>query len=211
MLKFRKMFLGLILSAFLLAGCSTVHQGNITEKVRVKQSALQQQPVVIAGIKYEVLWQWEQWRDGICIDTWEYHNTVMNEGLNHILDVEFHGEAASGTWYVLIFEDDITPSTSTTYAAPIFTESTAYTEGTRPAYVEAAASSQTITNSANKAVFSINATKTMYGAALVDDSTKDDQVAAGAVMFCAAKFGSSKSVENGDTLKVTIAISMANS
>ena len=42
------------------------------------------------------------------------------------------------------------------------------------------------------------------------DNTKDDQVAASAVMYCAAKFTSSKPVESGDTLKVAITISMQN-
>ena len=50
----------------------------------------------------------------------------------------------------------------------------------------------------------------MYGAALVSDSTKDDQVAANAAMYGAAKFDSVKPVESGDTLKVGITVSMQN-
>ena len=113
------------------------------------------------------------------------------------------------TWYIAIFEDNYTPQVTDDYAAPGFTESTAYTEATRQTWVEDAAASASITNS-TKAAFTINATKDIYGAALMSDSTKDDQVAANAVMYCAAKFTSSKPVENGDTLKVAITVSMQN-
>jgi len=113
---------------------------------------------------------------------------------------------------VLIYEDDVTPTTATTYAVPVFTECTAYSEANRQAYVEAAASSQSITNSANKATMTINATKTIYGAALVgggtDGNTKGD-VAGGGYMYCASKFSEAKPVENGDTIKITITITQS--
>lgn len=162
------------------------------------------------GFSVKSWWQWEQWRDGKLIREWECGNKVTNEGLNHILDVQFHAEAASATWYIAPFEDNYTPLAGDTYAVPGFTESTAYTEANRVAFNEAAASSQSITNSANRAEFTINATKTMYGAALFDDNTKDDQAAADAVMFCASAFGSSIPVISGDTLKVTVTITASD-
>ncbi len=95
------------------------------------------------------------------------HNVCTAEGLNAILDIMFHGTTQITTWYCLVFETDTTPSDATTYAVPVFTECQAYAEATRPEYVEAAASSKSITNSANKAVFTFNATKDIFGAALV--------------------------------------------
>lgn len=141
------------------------------------------------------------------------HNLVTNEGLDHILDVILHAATQITTWYIAPFESDTTILATHTYASPGFTESTAYSEANRQEYDEAAASGQSITNSASKASFSINATKTMYGAALFGGgtgaSTKDDQ-AGGGTLLCAAQFSSSKDVESGDTLEVTYTISAAD-
>lgn len=165
------------------------------------------------GIKLKSTWEWELWRDGKLIDTWVETNIVVNEGLNAILDIMFHGSTQITTWYVAIFENDYTPLATNTYGTPGYTESTAYDEATRPEYTEAAASSQAITNSANKAQFTINATKTIYGAALLGGGTgpgtKGD-AAGGGKMFCSSKFTSSKSVVDDDVLKVGITITAAD-
>lgn len=140
-------------------------------------------------------------------------NVCTAEGLNKLLDVMFHGTTAITTWYVGIFESNTTPSDTTTYATPVFTESSAYDEATRPEYVEAAASSKALTNSANKATFTMSATKTIYGGCLVGGgtgaSTKAD-TAGGGVMYCASLFGSSKSVVDDDIIRVTITINAAD-
>jgi hypothetical protein len=165
-------------------------------------------------LKLTAHWKWEHFRKGKLLDQWEYDNVCSNEGLDHLLDVGFHGETPISPWYVLIFESDTTPDGSTTYAVPVFTESTAYDELTRPEYNEAAASSQSITNSANKAVFTISGTKTIYGAALVgggtDGNTKGD-AAGGGTLFSAGKFAAAKNVVDDDVLNVTIEISLADS
>jgi hypothetical protein len=140
-------------------------------------------------------------------------NVCTAEGLNLLLDVMFHGTSAITTWYVEIFESDTTPADGTTYATPVYTPSTAYDEATRPAYDEAAASSKVTTNTASKATFTMNATKTIYGGALVGGgsaaTTKGD-TAGGGKLFCASKFGSSKSVVDDDVLKVTVQITAAD-
>jgi len=143
----------------------------------------------------------------------ERPNVVTDEGINFMLDVMFHGATAEGTWYVSLFESDSTPLTSWTYDAyadSLVTECTAYDEATRPAYTEAAASSKSITNSADKASFTINNTKTIYGAALVSLNTKSDHTA-GDYLFCASRFASSRSVVDDDVLRVTVTISGADS
>lgn len=166
-----------------------------------------------ANVGVKTHWEWEHWRNGKLIDKWEHGNVCTDEGLNALLDIMFHGSTQITAWYVLLFETDTTPAAGTTYATPVFTESTAYAEATRPAYTEAAASSKVTTNAANKAVFTINATKTIYGAALVGGgtaaNTKGD-TAGGGTMYCAAKFGASKSVVSADVLNVTIQITAAD-
>lgn len=153
---------------------------------------------LIVGGKFFV----EHLRQGKLIDEWECDNLVVNEGLNSILDVVFHAETQITTWYVGLFEGNYTPVATVTAATitSASTECTAYDEATRVAYNEAAASSQSITNSANKATFTINATKTIYGAFLASASAKS---ATSGKLMSAARFGASKSVVATDQLLVT--------
>ncbi len=140
-------------------------------------------------------------------------NIVTNEGLDALLDIMFHADTQITVWYVLIFETNTTPAAAHTYAVPVFTESTSYDEATRPAWVEAAASSQSITNSANKATFTISATKTIYGAALVGGGsapTTKGNTAGGGVLYASVKFGTSKSVVDDDVLKVTVTLTSSD-
>jgi len=161
----------------------------------------------------ESIWDVEHWRKGELLALTRDHNICTDEGLNALLDIMFHGATQITTWYVALFESDTTPAAGTTYATPVYTESAAYTEGARQAFTEAAASSKSITNSASKATFTMNATKTIYGAALVGggtDATDNTDTAGGGTLYCASKFSSAKSVESGDVLKVTVTITAAD-
>jgi hypothetical protein len=143
----------------------------------------------------------------------ENPNVMTNEGLNHLLDVLLHGSTQISDWFVIPFENDYTPLATNTYASPGITECTAYNEANRVAFNEAAASGQSVTNSANKATFNMNATKTVYGAALVGGGTAADtkgDTAGGGILLCAAKFSASKPCESGDTLKITATVSAQN-
>lgn len=154
------------------------------------------------GLIAHGIWQGQHIRNGEVIDQWEDHNLVVNEGLDALLNIMFHGSTQITTWYIGVFEGNYTP-VSTVTAATITsasTESTAYDETTRQDYVEAAASSQSITNSASKATFTFNATKTIYGAFLVSNSTKSGTTG---TLFSAARFGTSKSVVAADQLLLT--------
>ncbi len=103
-------------------------------------------------------------------------NIITNEGLNAWLNIMFHGATQITTWYIIPVETDTTAATTMTYAVPVFTEWDGYSELTRQAFVEAAASSQSITNSANKAVYTSTETKTLYGGALVGGGTDADTI-----------------------------------
>lgn len=137
------------------------------------------------------------------------HNIITNQGLNHILDVVLHGTTAVSPWYMLVFEGNYTPvagDTAATFPANA-TESTAYDEATRVEYNEAAASSQSTTNSANKATFTFNATKTIYGAALASVSTKGST---SGTLLCANKASTSKAVVSADQLLITYTLSVTS-
>src|SRR4030042_1779466 len=139
--------------------------------------------------------QVECFRKGKLIWKEDVHNLVTNEGLDAILNIMLHGATQITTWYCTLVETNTTPAAAMTYGTPSYTESTAYDEATRPAYNEAAASSQAITNSANKAVFTISGTKTMYGASIVGGgsaATTKGNTAGGGTLLCFALFTSSR-------------------
>ena len=148
-------------------------------------------------------------RRGRVIDEWEDDNLVVNEGLNSLLGVYFNAATQITTWYCGVFEGNYTPVATVTAAtiASASTETTAYASATRPEWVEAAPSSQSITNSASRASFVFNATKTIYGAFLVSTSTKSGT---SGVLFSAARFGSAKSVESSDELLLTYTFTAAS-
>ena len=133
-------------------------------------------------------------------------NIVTNVGLDHVLDVVFHGTSAVNPWYVGLKNTGAVAAGDTSASHANWTENANYT-GNRQEYVEAAASSQSITNSANKASFAIDTdTQTIAGAFL-------DSAATGTagVLVCAADFtGGDKAADDGDTLEVTYTISAAD-
>jgi len=155
-------------------------------------------------------WEWEHWRDGRVIDKWVEKNITTDEGVEHAIGVQFAGSTQVTDWFVLIYNTDTTPALTMTYATPTFTESTHYSEATRPTWQNGAVVSKNITNSANKASFTMSTAETIYGAALVGGgsaaSTKND-TAGGGVLYCVSDFsGGSKTVASSDILKVTVSI-----
>jgi len=169
--------------------------------------------MAIQGLyKTKSIWRWEKWspvnpRSGAraVTDEWTVGNLTTDEGIEHALDVVFSGGAQKSAWYIAIFEDDHTPVAGDTYQTPGYTECTAYDEGARPTWQEGGVASKSITNSANAASFTFNATKSIYGASLVSANTKGDSVS-GEVLYLSTKFTSAKSMEDDEALRVTATI-----
>ena len=139
------------------------------------------------------------------------HNVITDQGENHIINAVLAGATQITTWYCLLVETNTTASGTMTYAVPVFTESTAYDEVTRPIYAEVAAAGGTTTNSANKGTFTINDTKTMFGAALVGGGTaamtKGDVASAGGVLFSFGTFTTNRAVVAADVVNLTYTVS----
>lgn len=154
-------------------------------------------------------WDGEIVRDGKVIDQFSCPNIVVNEGLNALLGIMFNAATQVTTWYCGLFEANYTPVAGVTAATitSASTETTAYDEATRVAYVEAAPASQSITNSASRATFTFNATKTIYGAFLVSNNTKSGTTG---TLFSAAKFATAKSVVDDDQLLLTYTFTAAS-
>ena len=141
-------------------------------------------------------------RAGRIIDEWSFDNVVVNQGLNSILGVYFNASTQITAWYLGIFQGNYTPLATDTAANIVVnsTECTAYTSATRPAWSPAAASAQSVTNSATQATFTFNASQTIYGAFLTSSNVISGTAG---TLFAAAQFGASKSVVNLDQLLLT--------
>jgi hypothetical protein len=135
-------------------------------------------------------------------------NVVVNVGLDHILDVTLSGGTSKATnWFVGLKGAGTVSSADTLASHAGWTEVTPFSGASRVTYVEASASGQSVTNSANKASFAITSTATVAGAMLASVITGSG---GSGILLCAADFASAKGVENGDTLEVTYTISAAD-
>ena len=142
-------------------------------------------------------------------------NLLTTEGLNHMLDVTFHGTTATGTWYVHLFSGNVTVldtwtcATFDSVATEVDSNSEGYSETTAPAFVEAAAAAKAVTNTASKAAFTIATatTVTVWGAALASTSAKP--MATG-VLMSATKFGAARTLYNTDVFNVGYTITMSS-
>lgn len=134
-------------------------------------------------------------------------NVIPTEGLNHILDVLLHQAAQVGTWYMALFEGNVTPLAGWTGVnfAGNATETTAYDETKRVPYVEGAAVGGVTDNAASRAIFTMNATKTIYGGALL---SVDGKAAITGTLLAAARFGSPRAVEATDELAVKYTLTL---
>lgn len=129
-------------------------------------------------------------------------NLIPDVGINHILDVVFHGNTQVTTWYIGLKNAGTVAAADTLASHAGWAENSNYT-GDRKEFNEAAASAKSITNSANKASFSINAdAQTIAGAFLSSVSTGTSGVLGSAADFD----GGNKSCDDGDTLEVTYTV-----
>lgn len=138
-------------------------------------------------------------RAGKVIDKFEDHNLVVNEGLNHILSAIFNAVTPLTSWYLGVYEGNYTPVASVTAATlpAAATECTAYAAATRPQFIASTVASQNTNNTASRASFVFNATKSLYGTFLTSDSAKNG--VAGKLMS-ATRFATVKNVESADEL-----------
>ena len=153
-------------------------------------------------------WQWELWRDGKLIKTWEHGNIYTAEGYEYFLDTGLVGGTQKTVWYIALMKTDHTPAATDTYSNSMGTanyESIDYSESARPVWQGGTVSSQSVDNSANKASFTMGGTDTViYGAMLVSYSTKGDSTESGAVLLAIGLFETAMSgIQPGDVCKVT--------
>ncbi|MEK6532239.1 MAG: hypothetical protein AABZ23_07100, partial [Deltaproteobacteria bacterium] len=128
---------------------------------------------------------------------------TVNEGLNHVLNTVLMAGTQITAWYVGLKGTGTVAGGDTLPSHAGWSELTPYT-GNRPQWQGGTVANQSVDNSANKAVFSINATATVAGIMLCSAASGTTGTLLGA-----GDFSASRAVVSGDTLNVTVTCSAA--
>jgi len=149
----------------------------------------------------------EHFRNGKKIGECIAHNDVVNEGLDKILDIMFHGTTPISPWHVGLIDNDgfTSLSNSDTLASHAgWTEYTDY-DGNRKEWTEDAASSQSITNT-TVVTFDIDTdSQTIYGIFLCSVASGTT----GTLWATAPLSGGTLAVNDGDQVKLTYTVTAA--
>jgi hypothetical protein len=145
--------------------------------------------------------------DGDLKGIYDFPNGIVDEGLNHILDTQFHGSSQITTWYIGLVDNvawSAFADADTLASHAGWTEMTDYSEGNRVTWVEDAAAGRSITNTTT-ADYTINATGNAKGIFVSSNNVKTTGTTG--TLWSTAAFSSVVAVANGDTLKVTYTVS----
>ncbi|MHA1974603.1 MAG: hypothetical protein ACTSW1_16505 [Candidatus Hodarchaeales archaeon] len=143
----------------------------------------------------------------------EFHNLYPSEGLDYILSSIFKGHTPSDPLYVGLLGGTVTPSPSMDWKmanqGSLWDEFTSYSEGTRQEFVDGPIdSAHQISNTDNKAQFTITGAGTIYGAFLCTDPTLDGTMG---TLVCIGTFvGTARVVQPDDIVRVTYTVAGTN-
>lgn len=148
-------------------------------------------------------------RDGSIRESETIANLMPNEGLSHMLGVTLKGATQILSWHVGIYEGNYTPVAGDTAAAfpASATESSAYAEATRPVLTLGVVTAGAADNSASRAEFTANATKTFYGGFVSSSAAKGST---SGVLLSAVRFASPKNLSSGEVLRVTAGFNLVS-
>lgn len=158
-----------------------------------------------AGFEYLI----EVIKDGVVIDSEVVHNLLPIEGINHMMGVTLKGVTPVATWYLGLFEGNYTPTSADIMSTfpGLATECTTYDETARVAWDEGSIVTGAVNNSASRAEFTSNTTKTVYGGFMASNPVKG---ATSGVLLSVVRFSSPKSFEAGSVLRVTAGFTMTS-
>lgn len=134
-------------------------------------------------------------------------NLVTTAGKNHILDTEFAGAGYTAAWFLGLIDAagyTAVAAGDTAGSHGGWAESVAYSQANRPTLAFNAASGGSKSTSAALA-FSINATVTIKGGFVTTLNTKGGTTG---TLYSAGTFAADRSLFNGDTLNVSLTVSV---
>lgn len=178
---------------------------NLKKEILRRKFEKTETGIYLPGAKVNIGGVFSNWVNDDIEDIQHSGNRVVNQGLNHILDVVFSNATQQSTWYVGIYKNNYPPQATDT--ASVFAGagkgneiSTEVDEAVRQTYVEPGASSQAITNTASPATFTANQAVTVYGAFLISDNVMTGLTG---VLAAASLFTAQRDLVNTDVLNVT--------
>lgn len=128
-------------------------------------------------------------------------NTVTTAGKTDIVDKYLKGSSYTAAWYMLLKGSGTISASDTLASHAGWTEITAYS-GSRPSITWGSTSSGS--NTSSGVAFSINGTATVAGAGICTAASGTS-----GVLYNVANFGTARDVLSGDTLTVTMTISVS--
>ena len=131
-------------------------------------------------------------------------NLVVNVGLDDSLDKYLKGSTYTAAHYCGLTDGTPTVVAGDTMASHTgWAEVTAYDEANRPTITWGSVSSQSVDNSANKAVFTVSANNTVIGGACV--ATNNTKGGSTGTLYGAGAFtAGNKTLDDNDVLNVTV-------
>lgn len=138
-------------------------------------------------------------------------NLVVNQGLDHLLDVTLSGATQITTWYVGLTDNTPSPAAADVMSSHAgWTEFTEYSQATRVTWTDGGVSGQSVSNSGSPASFSVNNSTNggLGGLFLVSENTKGGTT--GTLYSVVAITGGNRVVNNGDTINATYTFTMAD-
>jgi len=145
-------------------------------------------------------------RNGKVIARYDFPNGIVDEGLDHILETEFHEGTPVTTWYIGLVDNDgwtefADADVMNSHSG--WTEAEDYDEATRGEWTVGAAAARAITNAVT-VDFTIDATVTIKGIFITSSSTKGGTAG---VLWSTGAFGATVPLNDNDVLKVTYTVS----
>jgi len=138
-----------------------------------------------------------RWRD-------EFDNLVTTAGLNDSLQQHFKGVAYTALWYVGLTAGSTFAAADTMASHGGWSESTIYSNSSRPVLTLGTVAAGSVDNSASKAVFNINGSGNVFGAFVTTGSATSGSV--GTLYGEGLLAAGYRAVQSGDTLSVTITL-----
>lgn len=155
---------------------------------------------------FKNMFRLEHFRNGRLIDVDDFHNDIVTEGKNSLLDIMFRAQTQLTSWYIGLIDNSgfsalAAGDTMASHAG--WTEFTNYSQANRVTWTTIAASGGSITNT-TAATFDITGSGTLYGGFVTSDNTKGGT---SGKLWATAAFNTTKPVTNGDQIKLTYTVS----
>jgi len=157
--------------------------------------------------KIGFVYQLELIKDGVVVDAWQDTNVIPLEGIHHMFNGLMLGGAQVTQWYIGLYENNYTPSSSDEMATfpTLAGETTVYENASRHAFAAATPTGGVISNAGTPAEVAFTATRTIRGGFIASAALKGSTAG---VLLSAVRFSSPRQVDAGSILRVTAGLQL---